>query len=223
MNDRVLPIFPLPLVQFPGVMTPLHIFEPRYRQLLKDVTEGDKTFGILVVEEGEAGRPLLGSMGCSVELAAIQELPDGRSNILCVGGTRFRLLDYVEGESYLQGRVEFFEDETAFDDFSEEIKTAKSLFARLVKAAQKLKEQEREEEAPELPDDAQPLSFMLAAYLDLSLTEKQEMLELTDTGERLRRINEQLRELAEEYEKRAKGRQISRFNGHGGKLPKLDE
>ena len=125
----ILPIFPLPLVQFPGVLTPLHIFEPRYRQMLKDVLAGDKTFGILLVTEGE-DLPLLDGIGCTVEIVAAQEMPDGRSNILCFGGDRFRLLDYVEGESYLQGRIEIFDDETAFDDFSEDVADAKSDGAR---------------------------------------------------------------------------------------------
>lgn len=222
MSERILPLFPLQIVQFPSVLTPLHIFEARYRQMLKDALAGDKSFGLLAVLDDAVGRPLLGSIGCAVEVVVAQELPDGRANILCVGAQRFRLIDYVEGEAYLQGRVEFFEDDTAFDDFSEEIATAKTLFERTLKAARKLRENEREEEAPELPEDAQELSFTLAAYLDLSLAEKQELLELTDTGERLRRVINALREIAEDYERRARARKVSKSNGHGGKLPNFD-
>jgi ATP-dependent Lon protease len=221
---KTLPLFPLQIVQFPGVMTPLHIFEPRYRQMLKDVLAGDKTFGILAVldeQEGRGGRPLPGSIGCAIEVALAQEMPDGRSNILCVGTQRFRLLDYVEGELYLQGEVEFFEDESDFDDFSAEIAQAKQLFERTVQAAGKLKESEQPEKTPELPNDVQALSFALAAYLELSLAEKQSLLELTNTGTRLRRVIGLLRGLAEDYEIRAKARKVSKLNGHGGKLPEI--
>ncbi len=216
-----IPLFLLQIVQFPGVVTPLHIFETRYRQMLKDVIAGDKTFGIVAVMGEATARPLLGSVGCTAKVVIAQEMDDGRANILCVGEQRFRLLDYEEGEPYLQARVEFFEDETAFEDFSEETAAAKALFARLAKLAQQIKENERDEELPELPEDPQELSFMLAAYLDLSLTEKQEMLELTDTGVRLQRVSTQLREMVDDYERRLRGRKISKVNGHGGKLPEF--
>lgn len=217
----IIPLFPLQIVQFPGVVTPLHIFEMRYRKLLKDVIAGDKTFGIVAVMGDATARPLLGSVGCTAKVVIAQEMDDGRANILCVGEQRFRLLDYEEGEPYLQARVEFFEDETAFEDFSEETAEAKALFARLAKLAQQIKENEREDELPDLPEDPQELSFMLAAYLDLSLAEKQEMLELTDTGVRLQRVAKQLREMVEDYERRLRGRKISKVNGHGGKLPEF--
>ena len=217
----ILPLFPLQIVQFPGVVTPLHIFETRYRQMLKDVIAGDKTFGIVAVLVEATARPLLGSVGCTAKVVIAQEMDDGRANILCVGEQRFRLLDYEEGEPYLQARVEFFEDETAFEDYLAETAEAKSLFERIAKLAQQIKENERDEELPELPEDPQELSFMLAAYLDLSLTEKQEILELTDTGERLQLVIKQLREMVDDYERRLRGRKISKVNGHGGKLPEF--
>jgi Lon protease-like protein len=228
MSDttRVIPIFPLELVQFPGALTPLHIFEPRYRKLLKDVLATDKTFGITCRAEepgSDTGQPPLDSVGCTVEVAVVQELPDGRSNILCVGGTRYRLRAYVQGETYLQAEVEFFEDETAFDDFGWEVTQVKGLFERTLLAGRKLKEEREnaEMELPDLPDDAQALSFIVAAYLDIKLSEKQELLELVDTGARLRRIHEMLSELVVDYERRAAMKKISRSNGHGGKLPEL--
>jgi len=229
MSDttRVIPIFPLELVQFPGALTPLHIFEPRYRKLLKDVLAKDKTFGITCRAEEPGigtGEPPLDSVGCTVEVAVVQELPDGRSNILCVGGTRFRLRGYVEGETYLQAEVELFEDETAFDDFGWEILQVKGLFERALVAGRKLKEEREsaEMEMPDLPDDAQALSFIVAAYLqDIKLSDKQELLEMVDTGERLRRVHKILSELVVDYERRAAMKKISRSNGHGGKPPEL--
>jgi Lon protease-like protein len=227
MDNRVIPIFPLSLVQFPNAITPLHIFEPRYRQLLKDVMEGDKTFGILyrndeLMLESELLPP--GSIGCSVEVAVVQELPDGRSNLLCVGISRFRLLAYVEGQPYQQAEVEFFEDEPTFDDLSADADRAKGLFMRLLRASRRLKGEQDEdaESAPDLPDDPQSVSFIVSAYLDIENSQKQDLLELTDTRERLNEVSELLARLADTSEKQALMHHLAKKNGHGGKLPKLD-
>jgi len=226
-SHRVIPIFPLPLVQFPGAITPLHVFEDRYRKMLKDVMAGDKTFGI-IFRNDEAIVPSerlpTGSIGCAVEVAVQQELPDGRSNILCVGVARFSLGNYVEGESYQQAQVELFDDDMNFDDLSEEVERAKGLFLRLSAAIRKLKNENTpdEEETPDLPDDAQPLSFILAAYLDIDNSDKQDLLEMTDTRQRLREVNKLIAELADDYEKRAIGNKISKHNGHAGHMPKFE-
>lgn len=224
---RIIPIFPLPLVQFPGAVTPLHIFEPRYRQMLKDLMVGDKTFGIIYRNDEvmlESERLPLGSVGCAVEIAVQQELPDGRSNILCVGVSRFSLVAYVEGEPYAQAQVEFFDDDIAFDDLSAEIGKAKKLFRRLSGVIRKLRDEKEEEDdpTPDLPDDPQALSFIMSAYLDIDAGDKQDLLEMTDTAERLREVIRLLEELADDYEKRAFAHQLSKKNGHAGYMPKFD-
>ena len=229
-SSRVIPIFPLPVVQFPSAITPLQIFEPRYRKMLKDVMEKDKTFGIIYRPSADEDDILLGSdlvplgsVGCAVEVAVVQELPDGRSNILCVGGARFRLLQYIEGEPYLQAEVNFFEDEPTFEDLSAETERAKTAFNRLLLANRKIKEDRavEDEEAPELPNDPQSLSFIVTAYLDIKSAEKQELLEMLDTGERLREVTAVIENLADEYEKRAVIQHIAKHNGHGGKPPEI--
>jgi Lon protease-like protein len=226
-SHRVIPIFPLPVVQFPNAITPLHIFEPRYRKMLKDVMEKDKTFGIIYrpsIEEGAltpiSDRVPLGSVGCAVEVAVVQEMPDGRSNILCVGGARFRLLQYLEGEQYLQAEVDFFDDEPTFEDLTVEAERAKSAFNRLLAANRKVKEEREleEDEAPDLPNEPQALSFIVTAYLDIEPSEKQELLEMIDTGERLREVARVIENLASDYEKRAIIHHVAKKNGHGGKL-----
>jgi Lon protease-like protein len=225
-SHRVIPIFPLPVVQFPNAITPLHIFEPRYRKMLKDVMGKDKIFGVIYrPSTGESALPPisdrvpLGGVGCAVEVAVVQELPDGRSNILCVGGSRFRLMQYIEGEQYLQAEVDFFEDEPTFEDLTVEAERAKTAFNRLLAANRKIKDEREleEEEAPDLPNDPQALSFIVTAYLDIELSEKQELLEMTDTGERLREVARVIENLASEYEKRAIIHHVAKKNGHGGK------
>src|SRR2546423_12462080 len=93
-----LPIFPLALVLFPGVPLPLHIFEPRYRQMLSDVRAGNNLFGVSYYDAStsEHERPMPGHIGCVAEVTETQTMPDGRSNILTVGIIRYRLEEYVE-------------------------------------------------------------------------------------------------------------------------------
>src|SRR5256885_5721268 len=113
-----LPLFPLPLVLFPGVPLPLHIFEERYRRLLADVRVSNNLFGLSNFDpnSAEGERPAVGHVGCATEVVEVQTLPDGRSNILTVGVARYRVTEYVErGDPYLVASVEFFEDERAAD------------------------------------------------------------------------------------------------------------
>ncbi|MDQ3011661.1 MAG: LON peptidase substrate-binding domain-containing protein [Acidobacteriota bacterium] len=226
-SHRVIPIFPLPLVQFPGAITPLHIFEPRYRKMIKDVMAADKTFGILYRSDQllTASEALpAGSIGCTVEVAVVQELPDGQSNILCVGSSRYRVAAYVEGEPYQRAEVEFFDDDISFDDLSAEVARAKELFERLLIVNRKLKIDNGpdDEQMPDLPDDPQILSFIIAAYLDIEADDKQELLEMVETGKRLREVNRMLKELAEDFEKRILANQLSKKNGHAGRMPKFE-
>src|SRR3954453_17726240 len=112
---RELPLFPLPLVLFPGVPLPLHIFEERYQRLLADVRVSNNLFGLSYFDpsaEDTLERPAVGHVGCATEVVEVQPLPDGRSNILTVGVVRYRVTSYVESdEPYAVARVEFFEDE----------------------------------------------------------------------------------------------------------------
>src|SRR5690606_38861452 len=109
-----LPIFPLPLVLMPYELLPLHIFEPRYRQMLKDIELRRNLFGISFLEQTSEfdERPKPGSIGCVADVRKSQTMPDGRSNIVSFGLIRYRLRDYVDvGTPYLSAEVDFFEDE----------------------------------------------------------------------------------------------------------------
>ena len=151
----------------------------------------------------------------------MEPLPDGRANILCAGIQRYHLLDYLEGEPYLQAKVEFFDDEPAGDDLTPEMERASDLFKRVLLASRQLQHSEMTEqaEAIELPDDAAAVSFIIAAGLDLEAAEKQVLLEMTETGARLRRVTAQLEELVQTYERRARAHNLAKRNGHGGNLP----
>src|SRR5918998_514188 len=110
---RELPLFPLPIVLFPGVPVPLHIFEPRYRRMLADIRVGDSLFGLSFFDASESDMdiPPAGHLGCVAEVTEVQAMPDGRSNIITIGLIRYRVEAYVErGAPYLIGEVSFFED-----------------------------------------------------------------------------------------------------------------
>jgi Lon protease-like protein len=220
----VIPIFPLSIVQFPGVITPLHIFEPRYRQMMKDILPGNKTFGLVFPGEGKDDEaPEVGRVGCTVEVIAHEEQADGRSNILCAGQDRFRIQRLVEGAPYYQAEVEVFEDDLVFDSLTDVTMRAKEFFLRIIAAGKKLRDLSaaEENETPDLPDDPIALSFIIAASLDVELEEKQRWLEMTNTNRRLSILSNNLKELVETYELRAKVHKIARTNGHGGKAPDL--
>ena len=95
---RRLPLFPLPVVLFPGGPMPLHVFEPRYRQMVAHCVEGDRTFGLLYHDPDLEGPFLVepGRVGCTAEILNYQPLPDGRSLVLVRGGERFEVEDGIE-------------------------------------------------------------------------------------------------------------------------------
>jgi len=95
---RELPLFPLPVVLFPGMPMPLHIFEPRYRQMLTDISAQNNLFGLSYFDPGTSEKevPPAGHIGCVAEITETQGLPDGRSNVLAVGVIRYQVEDYVD-------------------------------------------------------------------------------------------------------------------------------
>src|SRR5437870_2688799 len=111
---RELPIFPLPVVLFPGMPMPLHIFEERYRKMLADIRAGNNLFGLSYFDAGSSDKdmPAAGHIGCVAEVTESQALPDGRSNILAVGVVRFEAKSYVErDDEYLVVQPNYFEDD----------------------------------------------------------------------------------------------------------------
>src|SRR5881397_280523 len=109
-----LPLFRLPVVLFPGMPMPLHIFEARYRTMLADIRPGNNLFGLSYFdkEKSDKDMPPAGHVGCVAEVTETQALPDGRSNILAVGVIRYQVETYADRDSpYLIGRVNFFEDD----------------------------------------------------------------------------------------------------------------
>jgi uncharacterized protein len=115
--SEMLPLFPLGTVLYPGLLLPLHIFEERYRQLVRDLLadgEGPR-FGVVAIREGRetgvSGVSALYPVGCTAVLRQVQKYPDGRYDIVTVGVQRFRLLAVDDSQPYLRGEVELLPEE----------------------------------------------------------------------------------------------------------------
>jgi Lon protease-like protein len=220
-----LPLFPLAVVLFPGVPVPLHIFEPRYRQMLEDIQAGNNLFGLCYFDASSSTRdmPVVGSVGCVAKVTETQSLPDGRSNILTVGVIRYRIEAYVErGDPYLVVRVSYFEDEAenkeAVQDSSREVAEKFTRIARAVRIIN--------DERANLPNisDTEPerLSFLVAAAVEVDTDMKQELLELRSTSERLQRLRDILERAVSGYEERARVHELAKGNGHSGRKIELE-
>ena len=215
-----LPIFPLALVLFPGVPLPLHIFEPRYRQMLIDVRAGNSLFGVSYFDASTSEKevPAAGHVGCVAEVTETQPMPDGRSNILTVGIIRYQIEEYLErDEPYLLARVSYFEDEEEDAGLlSESARDVAETFTRIARAVRTIND-----ERANLPDisDTEPqrLSFLVAAAMEVDTDVKQNLLELRSTSERLQRLREMLRRAVSSYEERARIHELAKGNGHSGR------
>lgn len=226
-----LAIFPLAVVLVPGELLPLHIFEERYKALMASAIDGDRRFGLSFVASAEVGRdsaPRVGSVGCAARISAVVPVADGRMNLLAVGENRYRILGYAQYEPYLVAEVEYVAD--AIEDADEAETTdrlateVRALFERLAAAAQKLGSEGLEDLESRLEGaDAERLSFLVAAHMQIDDDVKQGLLETIDTRERLDTLHEKLASVVEAFEYRALMQSRSKSNGHGTKVPVLDD
>src|SRR5689334_5945489 len=224
-GQHELPLFPLPVVLFPGVPLPLHIFEPRYRQMLLDIRAAKNLFGLSYFDSStaEGDVPPAGHVGCVAEVTETQTFPDGRSNILTLGVIRYRIDSYIErGDPYLVAQVSYFED----DDEDDELLTAPArevaeTFTRIAQAVRTIND-----ERAALPDisDTEPqrLSFLVAAAMEIDAEVKQELLELRSTSERLERLRGMLSIAVTGYEERARVHELAKSNGHSGRRIEIE-
>jgi Lon protease-like protein len=185
---RRLPLFPLPVVLFPGAPMPLHVFEPRYRRMVASCVEGDGRFG-LVYHDPDRHGPFHTDPGCVgtvAEIAKFQPLPDGRSLILCRGQERFRIEDGIESDApYYEAVVEPYEDEPedAPRAIAERRRRSVALFHRVLAEAMG-----QEPPLPEIRIDADP-SFVLARTIQIDPAWQQKLLEARTERDRLEQID----------------------------------
>lgn len=184
---RELPLFPLPeLVLFPGRRLPLHIFEFRYRILMNTILQGDRRFGVLMVDP-QTGE--IAKVGCCAEVIHYQRMSDDRMKIMTLGQQRFRVLDYVRETPYRVGLVEWIEDEPVEEDLMPLASEVDQLLRDVVKLSAKLTSQDIDfpDDIPELPLE---LSYWVASTLYGVSLEQQALLEMQNTTRRLERESE---------------------------------
>lgn len=214
-----LPIFPLPAVLFPGTPLPLHIFEPRYKRMLADCLAADRRFGITPVPPAR-DVPEAGTVGCVAEVRVNQELPDGRSNIVVVGGSRFvvsRLVD--ESLPYLVALIQTFDDDPDTAPPADEMAILRGLFARYLAGLRQLNDVEPEETA--LPDDPLTLSFQVAGAIECDPGVKHRLLAERSTSRRFKALLLLLPVLTSSVESALNVHRRAHSNGKGGAAPDI--
>lgn len=113
MTPTLRPMFPLGTVLFPTAVLPLHVFEPRYRQMVAECTAGDPTFGVVLIARGSevGGGDERTDVGTLARIAEARELPDGRWILAAVGTDRLRVVEWLEDDPYPRARVELWPDD----------------------------------------------------------------------------------------------------------------
>jgi Lon protease-like protein len=177
--SELLPLFPLPtVVLFPNVFLPLHIFEPRYREMVADALANDRLIGMVLLRPGwEAhydGRPAVYPIGCSGVITHVERLADGRYNIVLRGIERFRVLSEDHDRSYRRGLVEWLRDEPLKRDDHDAMHGLRSRLESLIAPSTERSGTDVRTASAMNDED---LVNALAQYLDLDPIEKQALLE----------------------------------------------
>jgi Lon protease-like protein len=194
-------LFPLGLVLLPTERVPLHIFEPRYRELIEESLEQDAPFGVVFADDD--GLREIGTLASITEVT--ERFEDGRLNIVVKGGERFRLLELTDGRTFVTARVELVDDQHDPAE-PDDIERALVLFAQLV---------ELTSSAVETPAaETHELSFAIASCFDFSADLKQELLSESSERVRLVRLCELLAIAAETVERQQKIALRAQTNGN---------
>jgi Lon protease-like protein len=201
--SRLLPLFPLDLVLLPGIPLPLHIFEPRYREMIAHCLESKEPFG--VVRAQEQG---FENVGCTAEILTVtKQYEDGRMDIVTQGRDRFEVMLLNEERSYLQAEVMLLTDDAA-QATSEEIALAVKLHGEILTLAGAV---------PESVQDVEGtlVSFHLAGSLPLDLEFKQQLLAMKSEPERLRVLISYFESILPNLRRAVHVRRKAGGNGHG--------
>ncbi len=195
----LLPLFPLDVVLFPGTPLPLHVFEPRYKELISECLERKQKFGIIRAEQEG-----LADVGCTAEIVAVTKTyPDGRMDIVTEGRERFELLEVNEERAFLRADVLYFDDEPDRPP-EKEVLHAVDLHREIltIGGAQQ-----------SLPESQAQISFYLAGSLPLDLDFKQALLEMRSESERISAIVTAFESILPKLRRAVQARQKAGGNG----------
>lgn len=200
--SALLPLFPLDVVLLPGAILPLHIFEPRYKEMISECLSEQRHFGIVRAKEGGVAE-----IGCTAEIVTVtKKYDDGRIDIVTEGRERFEVLQVNQDRSFLQAEVLYLQDEPGAAD-AEQIDRAMNLHGEIMKLAGA-----EAESATEV--DKQALSFHLAASLPLDPDLKQALLGMKSEPERLGAVISFFEALLPNMRRTVHARRKAGGNGH---------
>ncbi len=189
MSD-LLPLFPLNTLLVPGLVLPLHIFEPRYRQLVRELMdrpdEDEREFGMIAIREGRSlerdGIEALYPIGVTTVLRQVEEHPDGRYDIVTTGARRFRIRSLDSSEELLRARVDFLAEPADDEDALRAVHVARRFQEYRSALGGQVQASVGEDETPE---DPTVLSYLVTAAMVLPLDDRQRLLSAPTTGARL--------------------------------------
>ncbi len=209
-----LPLFPLQTVLFPGATIPLHIFEDRYKLMINTCVEERRPFGVVLVRGGEdAGGPAEPyDMGTTAYVTSVQHLEEGKMNLMCLGGKRFRIVATSSGQPYLVGEVELVETIAEDDEETRDLAdTAGSLFAEYLRLYLAMSNQWAR--SVEMPSEPDRLADYIASRLAIDFWTKQDLLEELSAHDRLSKEVGLLSDAIQEMTPRVESVRAARWYG----------
>lgn len=184
---REMPLFPLNTVLFPGMVLPLHIFEPRYKLMIGQCIANNAPFGVVLIRDGvEVGGPAVPhDIGTSAYIRKVDQLSDGRMNIECVGYQRFKIHDILSTTPYMVGQIELI---PPVEDHAPDIaRLAKSLRDLLDGYLGLISQATGKMLPPDtIPEQSDALAYWVAIVAPLEKTDKQTLLECLDLSDLLK-------------------------------------
>ena len=197
---ETLPIFALGVVLFPGMPLTLHIFEKRYKAMVDDCRKRGTPFGVVLIRAGNEVGATASTyhVGTAATVSSVRRSKQGNLWLEVTGGRRFRLIGMVKSRPYPQAEIQWLEEEEETTDRAQALASAGlDLFRHLIATEKTL----TSEELDRLPYPADPAraAWLIAACLQVSTPEKQELLETDDPLRRLERIVAVLQRVIEEH------------------------
>lgn len=213
--DMDLRLFPLNSVLFPGARMPLHIFEDRYKLMIRECIEEDAPFGVVLIRSGAevGGGAIPHDIGTTARILQVEYLDDGRMNIFTLGQHRFRIVAINTTEPYLRGEVAYLEQQPASDAAGALMPRASIVFDDYLKTYLALADQWIRQ--TELPDDPADAADYIAARTEFAPEIKQELLEQLDPAARLEREIELITESLPEMHGQLVARLRQKTSGFG--------
>jgi uncharacterized protein len=193
-----MPMFPLSVVVFPHSLVPLHIFEERYRVMLKTCLDDDSPFGIVLISRGSevGGGDERTSVGSVCRIAEASWLPDGRAIVMAGGTERLRVVEWLEDDPFPRALVDVLSDSSQAPDVSEAMQMATANVRRARALLSELGEVPSP--APALPADPVVASWSLCHQAPIAVLDRQRLIECDDLNLRLRLVAQLAGEVADD-------------------------